>query len=195
MSLVAIKRLRDYIKADAALAAWCMAHYGKPLRHVIGYKKPVNANDYPAICYVPVKAKRGEQPYEEELVSIVIGINEKDVADDVFVGVDRSSEAAKLIVDRLLIVDSDISIKDGKITETTDLGVSHPFYESELQFVMLVTPSTAIDDSALDDFVTFRADYDIDPHQPQAEHVKWAEEPPDYTTSAPELTDTTTLPQ
>jgi hypothetical protein len=198
MSLAAIKKLRTYIKADAALAAWCTAHYGKPLRHLIGYKNPVNANDYPAICYVPVRAKRGEQPNEEEMVSIVIGVNEKEMVDDVFVGVERSAEAAKLIVGRLLIYGSSISIKDDVITETTDLGTGHPFYESELQFVMLVEPSTAVDDAALaamDDFVTIHADYDVDPHQPQAEHIKWAEEPPDYTTSAPELTDTTTLPQ
>lgn len=51
------------------------------------------------------------------------------------------------------------------------------------------------DVTALGGFVTFHADYDADPHQPPAEHDKWAEEPPDYTTSAPELTDTTTLPQ
>jgi len=52
-----------------------------------------------------------------------------------------------------------------------------------------------IDLTTLDAFVTFHADYDADPHQAQAEHVKWAQEPPDYTTSRPELTDTTTLPQ
>jgi hypothetical protein len=52
-----------------------------------------------------------------------------------------------------------------------------------------------LDVSALDSFITFQADYDADPHQPQSEHIKWAEEPPDYTTSRPELTDTTTLPQ
>ena len=41
----------------------------------------------------------------------------------------------------------------------------------------------------LADFKTFHADYDIDPHQAQAEHDKWLQEPPDHSTSAPELTD------
>lgn len=41
----------------------------------------------------------------------------------------------------------------------------------------------------LADFKTFHADYDIDPHQASAEHKKWLQEPPDISTSAPELTD------
>lgn len=54
---------------------------------------------------------------------------------------------------------------------------------------------TPLDESILGDFVTFHADYDIDPFQPHTEHVKWAAEPPDLTVSAPELTETITLPQ
>lgn len=50
-----------------------------------------------------------------------------------------------------------------------------------------------IDESTLADFLTFHGDYDIDPHQPAAEHAKWLQEPADHTTSAPELTDTLTL--
>lgn len=53
---------------------------------------------------------------------------------------------------------------------------------------------TGVDETALGDFVTFHADYDIDPFQPQTEHVKWAAEPPDLTASRPELTETITLP-
>lgn len=51
-----------------------------------------------------------------------------------------------------------------------------------------------LDESTLADFITFNADYDVDPHQAQTEHLKWAQEPPDYTTSRPELTDITTIP-
>lgn len=50
-------------------------------------------------------------------------------------------------------------------------------------------PST-LDEAALADFTTFHADYDVDPHQPPAEHIKWLQEPPDHSTSAPELSDT-----
>lgn len=50
-----------------------------------------------------------------------------------------------------------------------------------------------LDESALNDFVTFQGDYDIDPFQPTIEHDKWLQEPPNHTTSAPELTDSITL--
>lgn len=56
--------------------------------------------------------------------------------------------------------------------------------------IELVAPIDAAALAALADFKTFNADYDIDPHQPQAEHIKWAQQPPDYTASRPELTDT-----
>lgn len=52
-----------------------------------------------------------------------------------------------------------------------------------------------VDESLLGDFITFHADYDIDPFQPHSEHLKWAAEPPDLTDSQPELTDTMILPQ
>ena len=45
----------------------------------------------------------------------------------------------------------------------------------------------------LADFKTFHADYDINPHQASTEHDKWLLEPPDISTSAPELTDTLKL--
>jgi hypothetical protein len=51
----------------------------------------------------------------------------------------------------------------------------------------------SIDESVLADFVIFHGDYDIDPHQPAAEHAKWLSEPSDHSTSAPELTDSITL--
>lgn len=38
----------------------------------------------------------------------------------------------------------------------------------------------------LDSFETFHADIDVAPHAPGAEHAKWLQEPPDYSTSAPD---------
>lgn len=52
---------------------------------------------------------------------------------------------------------------------------------------------SALDESALADFQTFHGDYDVDPHQAPAEHDKWLQEPPDHSTSAPELSDTIIL--
>lgn len=45
---------------------------------------------------------------------------------------------------------------------------------------------------SLDDFMTFDAQYDIPVHEAAAEHDKWVEEPADYTTSEPDLTDNLT---
>lgn len=48
-------------------------------------------------------------------------------------------------------------------------------------------------DQALNDFNTFNAQYDIEPFVSAAERAKWKQEPPDYTTSKPELTGNTNL--
>lgn len=52
----------------------------------------------------------------------------------------------------------------------------------------------ALDESALSAFTTFRASYDIEPFASGAEHAKWAGDPPDHTTTAPEVSETVTLP-
>jgi len=50
-----------------------------------------------------------------------------------------------------------------------------------------------LDPALLDDFETFRASYDIAPHASAAEHAKWAGDPPDHTTTAPEVSETVTV--
>lgn len=57
-----------------------------------------------------------------------------------------------------------------------------------------VTLPSSIDSDLLSDFVSFHADYDIEPFETAAEHDKWAQEPPDYTTSKPEVSETSTVP-
>lgn len=48
----------------------------------------------------------------------------------------------------------------------------------------------------LADFLTFKADIDIgNPHQSAEEHAKWSVEPPDYSTSEPDLQTHVTLPR
>jgi len=62
----------------------------------------------------------------------------------------------------------------------------------QVQTVAEVPLSEFLDDS-LADFKTFHSDFDIDPHQPASEHANWLEEPPNHSTSAPELSDTQNL--
>lgn len=58
-----------------------------------------------------------------------------------------------------------------------------------------VTLPGALDADALADFQTFHADFDIAPHQSRAEHDKWLQEPPNLTSSSPELSDHLSLNQ
>lgn len=50
-----------------------------------------------------------------------------------------------------------------------------------------------VDSAELGLFTTFHADYDIPPSAGATEHAKWLHEPADYSTSKPELSDTTIL--
>lgn len=142
MSLPTLTALRDHLKADASISAWFAARYpGKTVRHFIGYKKPAGANDYPAICYVPVRDRRrtqGNLRVSNPRVSIVIAIAEKGVTDDVFDGVAQLDAITALIEQSLL--DSGFYIEDDEIIVTGDMGMTHPFYEQELSFVLLKSP-------------------------------------------------------
>lgn len=81
-----------------------------------------------------------------------------------------------------------------------DLVTSEALYQKSV-YAGVVQIQTAADvrlpallaEDALAEFETFHADYDIEPHQPAGEHTKWLAEPPDHTTSAPELSDTLNL--
>lgn len=44
-------------------------------------------------------------------------------------------------------------------------------------------------------FITFHADYDIAPQETSAERAKWAQEPPDHSSSTPDASDDATLEQ
>lgn len=56
-----------------------------------------------------------------------------------------------------------------------------------------VHEETATIDGVLDEFLRLNAQYDIDPHETTAEHNKWLQEPPDHSTSNPDLTDNITI--
>lgn len=138
MSLTSLTALRTYLKANAPLTAWFAANYpGKPVKHFIGYKKPVNAGDYPALCYVPVRSAIGGQPFDRVTVSIVLSVNEKGVTDDVFDGVQKSDDCSVLIINALRSSGSPFNIEGDIVNVTTDLGLTHPFYDTELQFTLL----------------------------------------------------------
>lgn len=51
----------------------------------------------------------------------------------------------------------------------------------------------ALDETSLEDFEIFNADYDTQPHVGPEQHAKWLQTPPDHSESKPELTDTVQL--
>lgn len=56
-----------------------------------------------------------------------------------------------------------------------------------------VHEETSTIDGVLDEFLRLNAQYDIEPHETTAEHNKWLQEPPDHSTSKPDLTDNITI--
>lgn len=52
---------------------------------------------------------------------------------------------------------------------------------------------SGIDVDALDDFETLSSQYDLPQHESDSEHTKWQQEPPNHSTSKPEIIDTLTL--
>lgn len=144
MSLIALSALKLRLAADADLTAFFSDNYnGKAVRHWLGYRHFVNANDYPLISYAPVKSKRTYTRSDQYRVSIVLGLNnpdpKSDAVSDVIPGVARSSEAEDLIVAALAnaIIAPGYKIERDSVDVIYDLGTRHPFYETE--FSLLVT--------------------------------------------------------
>jgi hypothetical protein len=126
MALENSKALRDAIQNDPALTAFWLARYGKAATHKIGYKRSANASDFPSVSLVPVGGKRGGKVLDEEIVSVVVGVNDPGLTDGVSDGFAHLDEAITLIVhaiERLIAED---------VRLVWDLGEHHPFYEAEL---------------------------------------------------------------
>ena len=139
MSTKALRAARAKLKANAALTAFFTGRYGRDARHFIGYKKPVNANDFPAICYVPISSTQPDEVggMAKERVSIVIAINEPDITDDVFDGITQGDAIEALVLDCL--EDGALGVGAmylGEARITTDLGIRHPFYEREITVLL-----------------------------------------------------------
>jgi hypothetical protein len=139
MSISGLLAARTKLMADAALTAFFTERYGKPAKHVIGYRQPANANDCPVLCYVPVMSRRPDTVggMNKERVSLVIGVLEKDVTDDVFDGVIQTELAAQLVFDCLEggeLGNGAVYLGDGRTV--TDMGGRHPYYEIELSMLL-----------------------------------------------------------
>ncbi len=135
MSITALLAARTKIMVDPAITEFFVNRYGKAARHFVGYKKAQNANDFPSICYVPVSSSEPDTigGMNQEQVSLVVGINEPGMTDDMFDGVIQLAEVEALVLACLNAGELGANaIYLGKARITTDLGARHPFHELEI---------------------------------------------------------------
>lgn len=119
--------------------------------------------------------------------------------DGVTIGLQQMLDAAMTLMDGAKVsvgIDDQVSFE----VVSCDLIASEALYQKgvyagvvQVQTAGEVPLPDAIDETTLADFKTFHADYDVDPHQAATEHNKWLQEPPNHSTSAPELSDTLKL--
>jgi hypothetical protein len=137
MSVAVLKKVRDALIAQATVLATFETRYEKPVSHLIGYKATLDVDKLPSICYVPIRQKHGVLPVSVSgEASLVIGILESEETDSVFDGVALSEEFAGS-VHAFLSATSPKPVA-GVILEdfiiTTDAGLTHPFYQTEIYF-------------------------------------------------------------
>ncbi len=137
MALDALLALRDQIANDAGLNNFFVTHYNKAAKHIVGYKRSQNVNDYPCLCYVPVSSQT-EGVNDRLKVSVIIGINEPIVTDDIMQGHIRLNETVALlepIINLGTLSDRAIVFPDYQLIY--DFGERHPFYELEVQLKLI----------------------------------------------------------
>lgn len=142
MSLIARLALREQLRGDAALQAHWESRYGVQPRHFVGYCKPMNASDYPSLCYVLTGAARGNPGGDLEVINLVIAIQEPEMHDDILDG-----EAQVSIIEDLVLQ----SINErwsqpgcvfaGPAQVNPTLEAQHPFYRAEIALPLLVFQS------------------------------------------------------
>jgi hypothetical protein len=134
----ALLALRTFLRADAALNEYCTAHYGKAPIHAVRNPRLNKATDYPVLTYVLVKASGDGTLNEQELVSVVIGVNDPGQSDDIMTGHVRVYELKELVLTALrpgwL---SPQAVFMESFTLFGDFGERHPIYELELQLPLM----------------------------------------------------------
>lgn len=121
------------------------------------------------------------------------GHKEARQGDGKLIGLYEMMEAIASALDRAVIGDIAWYVSGGDFISDEKLynaGVYAGVVQIESPGVTLPSP---IDESSLGEFVTFHADIDIKPFETQEERSKWAKEPPDFSTSKPEVSDTSTV--
>ena len=119
--------------------------------------------------------------------------------DGVVIGLQEMLDAAMSVLDGLRISYGENDTVSFDVV-SVDMVSSEALFQKgiyvgvvQIQTSADVTLPSILEESLLADFKTFHADIDVDPHQVSTEYNKWLQEPPDNSTSAPELSDTLIL--
>lgn len=120
--------------------------------------------------------------------------------DGIAIGLHEMLEAVMVIADNATIEygEGDSATSVGFSVVSCDLIASEKLYEKGVYAGVVQIQSRAAvrletDLGHLADFKTFHTAYDIEPTEQGAVHTKWLQEPPDHSTSAPDLSDTLNL--
>ena len=150
----AINLIRARLSNNTAIAALFTAQYAKQPKHFGGYRATQNGNDYPVICYVPVKATfpRINRQVETQTLSLIVGLNDSRFIDSEGAVLDKADIASAMslgysgvvVADEIMqaiIADfcSNLGVGEGWVISSefkinTDLSLKFPFFESELSF-------------------------------------------------------------
>lgn len=139
MSIKALEAAYTKLQTDADLTKFFVGRYGKDAEHLIGYRHSMNANQLPAVYYVPVMSVDTGQVGGMilERISVVVAVVEQGITNNRFDGVIQTAMAERLILACL----KNGSLGNGAVylgqTRTNhDLCSSHPFYEIEISMLL-----------------------------------------------------------
>lgn len=108
----------------------------------------------------------------------------------------KSEQAFDALVDLIqLVLSKDPSFGIGESVENYEIKATlqHVMFHGVLCHNAVISfdtehVETATIDEAMGDFLTMYSQFDFPPHEGNAEHEKWNQDTPDYSTSIPELT-------
>jgi len=135
----ALIQLRTKLANSAELQQFFQDHYQRDARHYIGYKRAPSANDYPFICYISKSVIRKKGVVAIINMSLVVGVNDPVITDNIFNGVISLDAVEQLIIDALMPfrLNKNYVVSPVEIRTITDLTMRHPFHEREIQLTIL----------------------------------------------------------
>lgn len=139
MAIKGLLAARTKLMGNADFNNFFLNRYGKNVKHVVGYKRSSNADNYPFISYVPLVSSDPKSlgGMGDERVSFVIGVNEPGETDDVYDWIVQLDEAERLL--KACLDAGELgpgAMYKGQARTVYDLNPRHPFYEIEISVLV-----------------------------------------------------------